>query len=70
MVYREDSSNSQISAQKKKGKVKGKTLNLNDFLSSGTGGNSSSGPGSSYVLGNQSVSSWADQTDDSSLDSK
>ena len=48
--------------------MKGKTLHLNDFLA--TEGGPAAGPGTSYVLGNQEVSSWADQTDDSGLDSK
>ena len=44
----------------KKGKaVKGKTLNLNDFLSDGSSGTSA--PGTSYVMNNKS---WADQTEE------
>ncbi|XP_071942066.1 eukaryotic translation initiation factor 4B-like isoform X4 [Antedon mediterranea] len=42
---------------KKKGKVKGKKLNLNEFL----GSESSNAPGSSYVL---SQKSWADASED------
>ncbi|XP_071942064.1 eukaryotic translation initiation factor 4B-like isoform X2 [Antedon mediterranea] len=45
------------SAGKKKGKVKGKKLNLNEFL----GSESSNAPGSSYVL---SQKSWADASED------
>ena len=45
-----------ITASKKK-KVKGKTVNLNDFLSDGT----SNAPGTSYVMANKS---WAEQTDE------
>ncbi|XP_038044278.1 eukaryotic translation initiation factor 4B-like isoform X2 [Patiria miniata] len=46
-----------MAAQGKKKKVKGKTLNLNDFLSDGT----SNAPGTSYVMANKS---WAEQTDE------
>ncbi|XP_077993414.1 eukaryotic translation initiation factor 4B-like isoform X2 [Glandiceps talaboti] len=45
---------------KKKGKLKGKTLNLNEFLSNDSGGGGSPAPSYTY----KPVNSWADETDD------
>lgn len=45
--------------KKKAKKPKGKTLNLNEFLSDDKG---NSGPGASYVLANKPVS-WADEVE-------
>ena len=53
-----------FTASKKKQKMKGKTLNLNEFLSND---GQSSGPGTSYVLANKPVS-WADEMENAELD--
>ena len=51
-----------IAAGGKKGKKKGTTMALTDFLSDDTG--APQGPGSSYVLSNKPVDSWAAEMED------
>ena len=49
---------------KKKQKMKGKTLNLNEFLADDSG---TSGPGSSYVLAAKPLS-WGEQMDNQEIE--
>ena len=53
-----------VAAVKKKQKMKGKTLNLNEFLADETG---TSGPGSSYVLAAKPLS-WGEQMDNQDVE--